>query len=929
MKKNYVLRSIVIFIVFLFLGINSTHATRYYVSKSGDNTSGLSWTSSFNELQTALDNVIIGDEIVVAKGIYTPSVSTRTDAFYIKARVTILGGFSGTEIITQETIDNRDFESNETILSGDLLGNDDSYIISDNSYSVVIFDVSMGAMSNTTVLDGFTISGGNANGSSSKSAWGAGIYMKNGGSRDCNPLLKNLIIKNNKAKLGAGLYIDGTEGASAQISPTLENVIFDSNYAYNGGGGAIYMSAAPDSPVDPVLKEVIFINNEATGAGGAVFLSGGYISKPGTVTSTFSNVTFYGNSCGSNNGTAIYIHGQDGLANPTFNNVIFYGNEETQIYRSALSGGSTNPSFNNCLITGSPSSSWNTALGNDSGGNIDGDPLLADPDDGNVDVIEGSPVLNVGDATYGVNIGYYQGVGITEPNITLVESITDFGVTEVGNSSTEQTFTISGTDLLNTVTVQPPTGFEVSLSSGTGYFDHLNLFPISGTIATTIIYIRFKPTTTGDHNGNVTVNTPGTAKQQFDVTAYAGGSPEISVIDNQTACFGAAKNVAFIVSDDDLSNISFDISITDESVLPKVNTEITGSNGNYNLAMEAIKVGVTTVTLTVIDGALNETSKSFDLTVNSSPDLTIDFTQRVCNGDPAEFMLSSSGGTGIINYNVNNLGYTSQVYYGSLADGNYEIVAKDESGCTDTSEIFTVSNPTYLIGSVEVVKEVTCADDEDATIRVDGSGGWGSYEYSINGIDFQTETDFTNLGSGEYQITVNDNEGCSQIVYANIMNPDVLTIDYITIDDNNSINIVAYGGWSPLTYALNDGSYQAESYFNNLTAGAYTAYVKDKEGCTINDVVNVTSTGIRDVLDINLNIYPNPTSDYISFDSGQLPEEIEEIQIYNLSGQLQIILDKDQSISNRIDVSNLNQGTYILVLKLKSNKMIFEKIIIN
>ena len=77
-----------------------------------------------------------------------------------------------------------------------------------------------------------------------------------------------------------------------------------------------------------------------------------------------------------------------------FNNVIFYGNDETQIYRYATAEGATDPSFNHCVITGSPSSSWNTGLGNHLVGNIDGDSLLADPDNGDIYIIEGSPVSN-------------------------------------------------------------------------------------------------------------------------------------------------------------------------------------------------------------------------------------------------------------------------------------------------------------------------------------------------------------------------------------------------------------------------------------------------------------------------------------------------------------------------------------------------------
>jgi hypothetical protein len=932
MKKFYLIKNVLLVFILLFLTSEISFANKHYVSTTGNDSDGLSWANAYADLQTALGAAVDGDTIAVAKGTYIPDASDRTVAFNMAAGVKVFGGFAGNEDITSVTIENRDFETNETILSGDLAGNDGSGIITENSYTVVIFDAWDAAMSNTTVLDGFTISGGNANGGSLESAGGGGIYMQPGSAQDCNPLLKNLVVKNNKAKNGAGLYMDGIININAAISPTVENVIFESNYAYSGSGGGIYMAAAPDCDVDPVLNEVAIINNEASASGGGAFLLGGYDGEPGTVSSTFNNVTFYGNACiNSSNGTAIFIHGQDGLADPIFNNVIFYGNDESQIFRYA-DGGTTDPSFNHCLITGSPSSAWNTGLGNDLGGNIDGDPLLADPDEGNVDIIEGSPVLTTGDITYGVNIGYYQGSGITSPSITLVSDFTDFGTVEAGNISEEQTFTISGTDLLNTVTIKPPVGFEVSLSSGAGFFSQLYLFPSSGTITTTTIYIRFKPSETGDHSGNVTVSSTGISDQLMAVTAYAGGSPEISAIDNQSACSGDKFNVAFTVTDDDLSNISFDLSSSDETIVPDANMDVTGSLGSYTLNITPATAGTADITVQVTDGSLNTTSIFFSLTITERPSLVVDFTYSICNGDPVEVTFSSTGGTGTVSYKLNDGAYWLQTYYDYLSGGENIIVAKDEVGCTDTAKVNNI-NPDYLGGGFQLAQPITCTDDNDAIISVQPTGGWEEYKYSIDGINYQSDSIFINLEAGNYEIHVLDSGGCLQNIGSmQVLNPDQLIIDYINTTDpengnNGEISVVAYGGTFPLTYALNSGTYQNESYFTGLTGGQYTVYVKDAHDCELSDEVNLISTGFSsEVLKLNLELYPNPASEVIYFDVNQIKNELDKIEIYNLRGQ--IILSKEEVSDGKIDIRNLNQGTYLLVFRLKDNKVINQKIIL-
>ncbi len=206
--------------------------------------------TAYTDLQPALAAASSGDEIWVAAATYVPTSTTdRTISFAMKNGVGIYGGFVGTE--TQRS--QRNPAVNVTTLSGDI-GTPGNAL--DNSYHVVTTDSTVSA---SGVLDGFTITGGQADGNpASNQDRGAGIWV-NGGS----PSLSGLVVTGNFASAqGGGIRV--TNG-----SPTILNIsVLSNSVAFGGGGAGIFSGGGSTVYLQNGIVRSNIISGSSTGGGG-------------------------------------------------------------------------------------------------------------------------------------------------------------------------------------------------------------------------------------------------------------------------------------------------------------------------------------------------------------------------------------------------------------------------------------------------------------------------------------------------------------------------------------------------------------------------------------------------------------------------------------------------------------------------------------
>ncbi|SMD11561.1 choice-of-anchor Q domain-containing protein [Pedobacter nyackensis] len=485
---------------------------------------GSSWEHGYTDFKVAITKALAGDQIWVAKGTYSPGL-LATSWFTMKEGVKIYGGFAGTETTLNDRAMPLIHTSNQTILDGSQ-GVASRHVVFNNI-----------ALSNATLLDGFTISGGQGlAGTDSDNNRGAGIYNY----AAVKAIFSNLRVINNKAERGAGIYNIGTavydkilfEGNEANAvgggffnlggNITMTDVTFRGNSAklnsggisQSGGvlnidrgsfiantagqqGGGMYNSSGTAN-----LTNVIFSRNAVTTAGSGYYGGGMYAASA----TNLNNVTFSDNKIAFTHATTI---GGAGLYRSagvvTVNNGIFWGNTRGSNVPDQLTAGQN---VRNTIVQGGYATGVNILIGN---------PLFANPAQDDLQLKGGSPAIDAGDNLSNTTSTDLAG----NPRIT--NDIIDFGAYE----------SLGGNGLKIQPAVFPSSArgldpnFQMSVTGGAGNYTWTLQ---SGTLPTGLVLtndglITGRPTVVGTYTFVISV-TDGTlvGSKQFNAVITDGPS---------------------------------------------------------------------------------------------------------------------------------------------------------------------------------------------------------------------------------------------------------------------------------------------------------------------------------------------------------------------------------------------------------------------
>ncbi len=263
--------------------------------------------------------------------------------------------------------------------------------------------------------------------------------------------------------------------------------------------------------------------------------------------------------------------------------------------------------------------------------------------------------------------------------------------------------------------------------------------------------------------------------------------------------------------------------------------------------------------------------------------------KQVCDGTTASLTVNVTGGEGPYMYSSDGgVTFQSSPVFSNLTVGTtYDFTAKDNRGCIATPYFTTttVQITAYpAIVATPTPQEVSCFGASDGSISVTGiSGGAGSgYEYSLDGTNFQTSTDFTGLAAGNYTVTVKDLLNCTNTFTVSVTEPAEVTINASVLSNvscfggnDGSVEITNNNGLTPLMYSINSGTPQSSNTFTGLIAGNYSvAVTSGPNSCVTSTTFTITEPASFTATAASTNVVCNGQSSgafTVSVTGGQSP----------------------------------------------------------
>lgn len=307
--------------------------------------------------------------------------------------------------------------------------------------------------------------------------------------------------------------------------------------------------------------------------------------------------------------------------------------------------------------------------------------------------------------------------------------------------------------------------------------------------------------------------------------------------------------------------------------------------------------------VTAVDTLGCEALTEFSIATSGGVDVSISNIINIdCAGDETgAFTVDVSEGSGYM-YSIDGVNFQDDQSFTDLAAADYTVSVLDDEGCI-TESMITLTAPEPLGVTLVGKSDNICNGESNGEAQLELTGGSGMSVISINGE--QGSLNPSDLIADIYTVVVTDENDCTATLTFTIDQPSPIEVISMSttrsacLEDTGSISLEAIGGNGQLTYILN-GAEQSQGQFDNLPSQVYTVSIRDEEGCTIEQLIEVEQSADIDII---INDIRNESC------AGQDDGNID----FDVNGGTGIVtLELNQEEVTQEDLTNLSPGDYTL-----------------
>lgn len=378
-------------------------------------------------------------------------------------------------------------------------------------------------------------------------------------------------------------------------------------------------------------------------------------------------------------------------------------------------------------------------------------------------------------------------------------------------------------------------------------------------IEPTIIDVFVNDALCNESNGSIVIaNTTSSTELQYSIDGINFGTSNsfdqlgsgvylVSVMDEYGCIFSQLETISAL----DAPTIAFDAVVDDfcNTSEGSVILSSIGGTGQHTYAISTnpgvfqtnnefsgLVPGTYVISVMDENGCIGINQFEIEPGITIAAELNPEFQNPNCFNSVGSITMVNSG-TNTFQYSLDGINFQDSPVFEDLSPGVYNITVVDPNNCTEewTVEIEVYIDPIII----EVAVGNAICNENNGSIVITNANSSTILEYSIDGINFEANNSFDQLGPGAYLVTVMDEYGCTFSQVEEVMAPNAPSVEVdVVVNDlcnssEGSVTLSSTGGTGQHTYAIssNPGVFQSSNEFNGLTAGIYVAEVMDEDGC--------------------------------------------------------------------------------------------------